>query len=59
MIAIGRALYNDIRAGALVEGGSTITQQLARISILPRRKTVPQGRGIVHGSGNGGTFFKG
>lgn len=29
-IAIGRALVNDIRAGALVEGGSTITQQLAK-----------------------------
>ncbi len=29
-IAIGRALFNDIRAGAYVEGGSTITQQLAK-----------------------------
>ena len=29
-IAIGRALVNDIRAGAYVEGGSTITQQLAK-----------------------------
>lgn len=28
--AIGRALVNDIRAGAYVEGGSTITQQLAK-----------------------------
>ena len=29
-IAIGRALLNDIRAGEYVEGGSTITQQLAK-----------------------------
>lgn len=29
-IAIGRALINDIKAGAYVEGGSTITQQLAK-----------------------------
>ncbi len=30
MIAIGRAAVNDVRAGAFVEGGSTITQQLAK-----------------------------
>ena len=30
VIAIGRAVVNDLRAGALVEGGSTITQQLAK-----------------------------
>ena len=30
LIAIGRAVFNDIRAGRFVEGGSTITQQLAR-----------------------------
>lgn len=30
IIATGRALVNDIRAGAFVEGGSTITQQLAK-----------------------------
>ena len=29
-IAITRAVINDIRAGAFVEGGSTITQQLAK-----------------------------
>ena len=33
-IAIGRALVNDIKAGAYVEGGSTITQQLAKKSVL-------------------------
>ncbi len=30
IIATGRALVNDIRAGSFVEGGSTITQQLAK-----------------------------
>ena len=30
LLAMGRALWNDLRAGALVEGGSTITQQLAK-----------------------------
>ena len=30
LIAIGRAVFNDIRAGRFVEGGSTITQQLAK-----------------------------
>lgn len=30
IIAIGRAVVNDIKAGAYVEGGSTITQQLAK-----------------------------
>ncbi|WP_300684881.1 transglycosylase domain-containing protein [Acutalibacter sp. 1XD8-36] len=29
-IAIGRAVYNDIKAMSFVEGGSTITQQLAK-----------------------------
>lgn len=29
-IAIGRAIVNDIKAGSFVEGGSTITQQLAK-----------------------------
>ena len=33
-IAIGRALVNDIKAGAYVEGGSTITQQLAEKPVL-------------------------
>ena len=30
IIAIGRALWNDIKALSFVEGGSTITQQLAK-----------------------------
>ena len=38
MIAIGRALCNDIRAGALVEGGSTITQQLAKNQYFTQEK---------------------
>lgn len=29
-IAIGRAVINDLKAGSFVEGGSTITQQLAK-----------------------------
>ncbi len=31
IISIGRAVWNNIKAGELREGGSTITQQLARI----------------------------
>jgi len=38
LIAIGRAIYNDIRAGALVEGGSTITQQLAKNQYFTQEK---------------------
>ena len=30
IIAIGRALFNDIKAMSFVEGGSTITQQIAK-----------------------------
>lgn len=30
IIAIGRAIWNDIKAMSFVEGGSTITQQLAK-----------------------------
>ena len=39
-LAICRALYNDIRAGSYVEGGSTITQQLARGTFLSNEKTL-------------------
>jgi penicillin-binding protein 1A len=34
LIGISRALWHDIRAGGIVEGGSTITQQLARMLFL-------------------------
>ncbi|HJC89898.1 MAG TPA: transglycosylase domain-containing protein [Candidatus Mediterraneibacter excrementigallinarum] len=37
-IAIGRALVNDIRAGSYVEGGSTITQQLAKNQFFTQDK---------------------
>nr|WP_088103396.1 PBP1A family penicillin-binding protein [Halalkalibacter urbisdiaboli] len=37
--AIARALYRDIVAGAKVEGGSTITQQLAKNVFLTNDKT--------------------
>lgn len=37
---IGRAVYRNIRGGKLTEGGSTITQQLARNIFLSQEKTV-------------------
>lgn len=37
-IAVGRALWNDLRAGAFVEGGSTITQQLAKNLFFSQKK---------------------
>lgn len=39
-IAICRALWTDIRAGAFVEGGSTITQQLAKNMLFTQEKKV-------------------
>ncbi|QGQ96531.1 PBP1A family penicillin-binding protein [Paenibacillus psychroresistens] len=37
--SILRALWRDLRSGGLVEGGSTITQQLAKNMFLPMDKT--------------------
>ncbi|TEB09883.1 transglycosylase domain-containing protein [Pelotomaculum propionicicum] len=39
-IGIGRAVYHNIKAGAVVEGGSTITQQLAKNLYLDPRRTL-------------------
>lgn len=38
-LAVGRAVYRNLRAGRMVEGGSTITQQLARSLFLTNRRT--------------------
>ncbi len=40
LIGIARALWRDIRAGGIVEGGSTITQQLARMLFLKPERSV-------------------
>lgn len=39
-IGISRALWHDIKAGGIVEGGSTITQQLARMLYLKPDKSI-------------------
>jgi len=39
-IGIFRALWQDIKAGGFVQGGSTITQQLARLLFLKPDKSV-------------------
>lgn len=39
-IAIGRAVYHDILAGSFVEGGSTITQQLAKNQYFSQDKDI-------------------
>ncbi len=38
-IAVGRAIVRDIRGGGAIEGGSTLTQQLARTLFLSNRKS--------------------
>ena len=38
-IGIGRALVSNIRAGGVAEGGSTITQQLAKMRFLSNKRT--------------------
>ncbi len=40
IIGIMRALYRDIKAGSIVEGGSTITQQLAKMLFLKPEKSL-------------------
>ena len=40
ILAIGRALFNDLRAGSFVEGGSTITQQLAKNQFFTQEKSL-------------------
>lgn len=39
-LAIGRALVNDIREGSYAEGGSTITQQLAKNQFFTQEKKI-------------------
>ena len=39
IIRIGGAVLADVAAGRLAQGGSTITQQLARVSLLSRERT--------------------
>lgn len=40
VIGSGRAVYNDIKAGELLEGGSTIAQQLAKNLYFPAEHTL-------------------
>src|SRR5512141_2683457 len=39
-IGIGRALVSNVRAGGVTEGGSTITQQLAKMRFLSAKRTL-------------------
>jgi 1A family penicillin-binding protein len=40
LIGIGRALFTNLRAGGVREGGSTITQQLAKLQFLSPERTL-------------------
>lgn len=40
VLATARALANDVRAGAIVEGGSTITQQLAKNEFFTQEQSL-------------------
>ena len=40
LIATARAAWNDILAGSFVEGGSTVTQQLAKNMFFSQEKTM-------------------
>ena len=42
IIAIGRAVFNDIKAMSFVEGGSTITQQLAKNIYFTQEKKMKE-----------------
>lgn len=47
LVAIGRALKNDIGAGKFVEGGSTITQQLAKNLFFSQEQSLTRKIGEV------------
>ena len=52
-LAIARALWADLRSGTLAEGGSTITQQLAKNVYFTQEKRMgPQGGGDVCRAGH-------
>jgi len=42
IIGTSRAIYNDIKANELLEGGSTISQQLAKNLYFPQDNTLPR-----------------
>ncbi|MFQ5854806.1 MAG: transglycosylase domain-containing protein [Anaerolineae bacterium] len=41
-LAIGRAFWQNVQAGAVVSGGSTITQQLVRLIVFPYEQRIQQ-----------------
>ncbi|MGE5361877.1 MAG: transglycosylase domain-containing protein, partial [Bacteroidales bacterium] len=45
VLAIARAVAHDVRAGRLVEGGSTIPQQVAKLLLLRRQARAARGVG--------------